>query len=71
LLLAVGKHKADVVADALLMPPDCSVPISYSHVLSQKGGNMIFVINRLAATKVLAKADQIRQRGIELEDLSS
>jgi glucosamine-6-phosphate deaminase len=71
LLLAIGERKANVVADALLMAPDCSVPISYSHVLSQKGGNMIFAIDRLAAAKVLEKADQLRQRGIELEDLSS
>jgi glucosamine-6-phosphate deaminase len=71
LLLAIGERKADVVANALLMAPDSSVPISYSHVLSQKGGNMIFVIDRLAASKVLEKADQIRRRGIEVEDLSS
>jgi glucosamine-6-phosphate deaminase len=71
LLLANGKRKADAVVDALLMGPDCSVPISYGHVLSQKGGNMVFVIDRLAAAKVLEKADQVRKRGIELEDRSS
>jgi glucosamine-6-phosphate deaminase len=71
LLLANGTRKTDAVADALLMDPDCSVPISYGHVLSQKGGNMIFVIDRLAAAKVLEKADRIRQRGIELEDRSA
>ncbi len=71
LLLANGKRKVDAIVDALLMEPDCSVPISYGHILSQKGGNMIFVIDRLAAAKVLEKADQIRRRGIELEDKSS
>ncbi|MBN1571313.1 MAG: 6-phosphogluconolactonase [Acidobacteria bacterium] len=70
LLLANGKRKEDAVADALLMEPDCSVPISYGHVLSQKGGNMVFVIDRFAAGKALEKADQIRKRGIELENLS-
>ncbi len=71
LLLANGKRKADAVADALLMEPDCSVPISYGHILSKNGGNMIFVIDRLAAAKVLEKADEIRKRGIELEDRSA
>ncbi len=71
LLLANGKRKADTVADALLMEPDCSVPISYGHVLSQKGGNMIFVVDRLAAARIMEEADQIRKRGIELEDRSS
>lgn len=71
LLLANGKRKADAVADALMMDPDCSVPISYGHVLSQMGGQMICVIDRLAAVQVLEKADQVRKRGIELEDRSS
>jgi len=70
LLLANGKRKADAVADTLLMEPDCSVPISYGHILSQKGGTMIFVIDRLAAAKVLENLDLIRRRGIELEDRS-
>jgi glucosamine-6-phosphate deaminase len=71
LLLANGKRKADAVVDALLMEPDCSVPISYGHILSQNGGNMIFVIDRLASAKVLEKADHIRKQGIELDDRSS
>lgn len=71
LLLASGRRKVDAVADALLMQPDCSVPISYGHKLAQSGGRMIFVIDRLAAAKVLEKADQVRKRGIELEDRSS
>jgi glucosamine-6-phosphate deaminase len=71
LLLATGKRKVDAVADALLMQPDCSVPISYGHKLAQSGGRMIFVIDKLAAAKILEKADQIRKRGIELEDRSS
>lgn len=70
LLLASGTRKADPVADALLMDPDCSVPISYGHNLSKKGGRMIFVIDRLAAARVLDKADAIRKRGVELEDCS-
>jgi glucosamine-6-phosphate deaminase len=71
LLLAAGERKADAVADALLMEPDCSVPISYGHILSQRGGRMVFVIDRLAAAKAMEKADRIRARGIELEDRSS
>ena len=71
LLLANGKRKADAVADALLMEPDCSVPVSYGHVLSQRGGLMVFVLDRLAAAKVMEKADQVRKRGIEVMDLSA
>jgi glucosamine-6-phosphate deaminase len=71
LLVANGKRKAEPLADALLMEPDCSVPISYGHNLAKVGGRMIFIIDCLAAAKVMEKADQIRRRGIELEDRSS
>ncbi len=71
LLLANGNRKADAIADALLMDPDCSVPISYGHKLSQSGGRMIFVIDRLAAAKIMDKTEQLRKRGIEIEDRSS
>lgn len=71
LLLANGTRKTDAIADALLREPHCSLPASYGHILSQKGGRMIFVVDRLAAAKVLEKADQVRKRGIELEDRST
>jgi glucosamine-6-phosphate deaminase len=71
LLLANGQRKADAIADALLMEPDCSVPISYGHCLSRRGGRMIYVIDRLAAARIMDKADQLRKRGIEMDDRSS
>lgn len=71
LLVANGKRKADAVAEALLMEPNCSVPISYGHVLAKQGGRMIFVLDRQAAATVLDQADQLRERGIELDDRSS
>jgi glucosamine-6-phosphate deaminase len=70
LLLASGVRKANVVENALLMDPDCSVPISYGHNLVARGGRLIFVIDRLAAAGMLDKADRIRRRGIQVEDCS-
>lgn len=69
LLLANGKRKADAVAEALFMEPDCSVPISYGHTLARSGGNMIFVVDRLAAAGFLGREGQLRERGIDIEDL--
>lgn len=68
LLLASGERKADAVAKALLMDPDCSVPISYGHNLVARGGRLTFVIDRLAAAKMLNNVDRIRLRGIQVED---
>jgi glucosamine-6-phosphate deaminase len=71
LLLANGPRKADAIAAALLREPDCSVPVSYGQLLSQRGGCMIFVIDRIAAAGIMDKADQLRKRGIVLEDRTS
>jgi glucosamine-6-phosphate deaminase len=70
LLLANGERKVGPVADSLLNDPTALVPISYGQVLSQRGGRMIYVIDRAAATKVLEHADRISQRGIAIEDMS-
>lgn len=71
LLLANGPRKVDAIAAALLREPDCSVPVSYGQFLSQRGGRMIFVIDRIAAAGIMDKADQLKKRGIDLEDRSS
>jgi len=67
LLLANGDRKADPVAESLLNDPTPSVPISYGQLFSERGGNMIYVIDKRAAKKVLENADRIKQRGIDLE----
>jgi 6-phosphogluconolactonase/glucosamine-6-phosphate isomerase/deaminase len=68
LLMASGERKTDAVADAILMEPDCSVPISYGHYLARRGGQMIYVIDRVAAAKVLDHADELRRRFITMTD---
>lgn len=71
LLLANGKRKADVIADALLMEPDCSVPVSYGHRLARQGGNMVMVLDQQAAINIFSHLDTLRKRGIAIEDLRS
>ena len=71
LLLAQGTRKADPVANALFMTPNCSVPISYGHILASQGGRMIFVLDQQAAAKVLGQKERLRDRGIDLDDRSS
>jgi len=46
------------------------VPISYGQIFSQKGGAMIYVIDRAAGKKVLDNREAISARGIDLEDMS-
>jgi len=70
LLLANGERKADPVAESLLNDPTPFVPISYGQTFSKQGGNVIYVIDKAAAKKVLESANKINQRGIEIENIS-
>ena len=71
LLMANGGRKTEPVAESLLMEPDCSVPISYGQIASQKGCRVIYILDRAAAEKVLKEAKAVRERGIEIEDISN
>jgi glucosamine-6-phosphate deaminase len=70
LLLANGARKAGPVAESLLDDPSPLVPISYGQIFSQKGGRMIYVIDRAAAERLLDNRKSITKRGIEVEDMS-
>jgi glucosamine-6-phosphate deaminase len=70
LLLASGERKIEPVAESLFNEPSPLVPISYGQIFSQKGGTMIYVIDRAAAKRVLDNREGISEKGIVLEDMS-
>jgi len=70
LLLASGERKVEPVAESILNEPSPFVPISYGQIFSQKGGTMIYVIDKAAGKKVLDNREAVSARGIELEDMS-
>jgi len=70
LLLANGDRKVEPVAESLLNDPTPLVPISYGQIFSEKGGTMIYVIDKAAAKKVLENANRINKRGIDIENIS-
>ena len=70
LLLANGERKAEPIGESLLSRPSPLVPISYGQIFSQRGGRMIYVIDRAAGKKVLDNRKAISARGIDLEDMS-
>jgi len=69
-LLACGKRKAEPVAASLAEAPSCDVPISYGQAYAADGGEMLYVIDRDAASGVLARRAEIERRGIVIEDRS-
>ncbi|HOO37420.1 MAG TPA: 6-phosphogluconolactonase [Deltaproteobacteria bacterium] len=70
LLLANGPRKSSPVAESLVNDPTPDVPISYSQLYAENGGNMIYVIDKAAAKDVLANSAKIQEKGIEIEDIS-
>ncbi|TFF98327.1 MAG: 6-phosphogluconolactonase [Promethearchaeota archaeon] len=68
-LLANGERKTGPVGESLLNDPTPDVPISYGQIYSEKGGNLIYVIDKLAGKELLENKDILKQKSIEIEVL--
>ena len=71
ILLANGKRKTGPVAESILGPVSCDVPISYGQKYAAGGGTMIYVLDEAAAADVLARESEITRRGYEVIDVRS
>ena len=69
LLLANGERKVDPITKSLLNDPTPEVPISYGQIYSEKGGNLIYVIDKIAGKKLLANKMLLEEKGIEIQNL--
>ncbi len=65
-LLANGERKIKPVTKSLLGEVTPEVPISYGQVYSQKGGRLIYVLDRIAARELLACKTDLQEKGIEI-----
>ncbi|NVM18344.1 MAG: 6-phosphogluconolactonase [Candidatus Lokiarchaeota archaeon] len=71
LLLANGERKTKSVTESLLNVPTPNVPISYGQIYSEKGGNLIYVLDKIAGRELVANKNKLEQKGIEIEIRSS
>ncbi len=69
LLVANGGRKTGPVAEAILGNVTPDVPISYGQKYAAEGGNMIFVIDEVAAAEILKNAAEVKARGYEIIDV--
>jgi glucosamine-6-phosphate deaminase len=65
-LLANGERKVKPVAESLLGEVTPDVPISYGQVYA-KSGNLIYVLDKIAARELLISKDVLKERKIEIE----
>lgn len=71
LLVANGPRKSQAVARSLLTDPDPAIPISYAWIPAREGRDVTYVLDLPAATELLQRIDEIRDRGVVIEDISS
>ncbi len=67
ILLANGERKVQSVTESLVNDPTPEVPISYGQKYSQEGGNLIYVIDKIAALGLLDNKKLLEQKGIEVK----
>jgi len=69
-LLASGERKVESVAESLLGDPTPDVPISYGQKYSEKGGNLVYVVDKVVGQPLLANKKVLKQKRIKIQDLS-
>jgi glucosamine-6-phosphate deaminase len=68
-LLANGSRKTGPVAESVLGPVTCDVPISYSQKHAAAGGRVVYVLDEAAAAEILVHRAEAEARGCEIIDL--
>jgi glucosamine-6-phosphate deaminase len=53
--------------ESLLGEVTPDVPISYGQVYSKKGGNLIYVLDKIAARELLTHQDLLKEKSIEVK----
>ena len=66
-LLASGERKVGPVAESLLGEVTPDVPISYGQTYAKKGGNLVYVIDRIAARELLGCKDVLKEKKMEIK----
>jgi len=67
LLLANGERKVESVTKSLLNDPTPEIPISYGQIYSKNGGNLTYVLDKIAGRELLANNELLKKKGIEIE----
>lgn len=70
LLLASGKRKLKSVAESLIGDPTPDVPISYGQKYSERGGNLIYVVDKVVGQGLIDNRKVLKQKGIKIKNMS-
>jgi glucosamine-6-phosphate deaminase len=70
LLLASGKRKVKSVAESLIGDPTPDVPISYGQKYSERGGDLIYVVDKVVGQGLIDNRKVLKQKGIKIKNMS-
>lgn len=68
-LLANGARKTESVTRSLLDDPTSDIPISYGQPYAANGGNLVYVVDKVAGRDLLGSKDRLKQKGIALQEV--
>lgn len=69
MLLANGERKLEPITRSILDGPSAEIPISYGQIYSERGGNLIYVLDRIAGRDLLAGRQALKARGIRITEV--
>jgi glucosamine-6-phosphate deaminase len=67
LLMANGERKVEAVTRSLLGDVTPDIPISYGQRYAERGGHLIYVIDRIAGRELLANKGQLKKKSVTLK----
>jgi glucosamine-6-phosphate deaminase len=70
LLLASGRRKTEPVAESLLGDLTPNIPISYGQKYAEKGGNMIYVVDKIVGRQLISNKKALGRKKTKIQDLS-
>ena len=69
-LLASGKRKIEPIAESLLGDLTPNIPISYGQKYAEKGGNMIYVVDKIVGRQLISNKKALGLKKTKIKDLS-
>ncbi|MBY8984993.1 MAG: 6-phosphogluconolactonase [Candidatus Lokiarchaeota archaeon] len=69
LLLANGGRKVESITKSLINEPTSDIPISYGQIYSENGGNLTYVLDKIAGRELLANKEILKEKGIEIKEV--
>jgi glucosamine-6-phosphate deaminase len=66
IMLASGRRKIEVIRRSLFDKPDPMLPITYGQIYSKNGGEIIYVLDRIAGSGLFELKNELNDKGIEI-----